>query len=891
MPTAVRVAPARAAVAAAHGADWPQFQFDAASRGRAPKPVEPPYQLRWVWYGEDNVAVGGRPFPEGHVPRPPRDTLGLLSFTMHAVVADGRVVFGDLQGKLYCLSARDGSTVWTRQFPGAFVHAAAIWTPTEDSSNNVIVAPCQDGRVHALSWDGRALWQVEAARPFVTPAKLEGGVAYAGSLDGRLYAVDVATGKVRWRYDAGAAIRQPAAIAGGRAFVGSEDMVFHAIDAATGRPLWRTRKGQMTGQSFRNTWPVVVGDKVMTFQILVDGHAEFVMEALLFNATPGDHRHKRLEHWPAERDAILKWLAGDMTWAVDGQKGWQKNPGKVRDHSRNVGLAGGPLRKSFYVFDVAGDGRGHAVEPYQVPMGIVGGTGNGNMGPVLDAKGRPITWWRVSARSIITGGGFGTSFSPDLSALDLATGDRIILPTTRDIHKHGPGMELDNHHMLTAAGDLIYYHNPFRKARWVRLDGKTNPVGAISAAYRRHDGGGWNADVVYYPTKDEAGHRAKHLFDSHGAARTPVVVADDALFVNEIDLRALACYETRGTQSPVGPQPRPAAAELRRRLAEHVLDMAKRGHLLPYYAKRGELHPRWYFTNPGDTIAALARAYPPGPDGLKPRLAAYMKQELESHPPFAEGLNAPDGTGASRMDFAVPKHKWEWRPQRYLAMPRAHNVYALWLYADATGDKDAIKRHWSDIRGFYERHRAETALYVGGASAPIGLARLARLVGDAATENAAVRDAAEALKALDRLGAMQAPAAARHGFGGKWPGRFVYLGFHLLHLMPETARYIRDHPRAYQAAVEATANAVDHWPMWFISQASAFSRYYGESHALSPLWSAMIFPVKALVERAEPQRLRAWVDAEDAPRGDLFYIERLALAIEALGTSRWVEAP
>jgi len=79
--------------------------------------------------------------------------------------------------------------------------------------------------------------------------------------------------------------------------------------------------------------------------------------------------------------------------------------------------------------------------------------------------------------------------------------------------------------------------------------------------------------------------------------------------------------------------------------------------------------------------------------------------------------------------------------------------------------------------------------------------------------------------------------------------------------------------------------------MWFISQASAFSRYYGESHALSPLWSAMIFPVKALVERAEPRRLRVWVDAEDAPRGDLFYIERLALAIEALGTPRWAAAP
>ena len=85
--------------------DWLQFQFDAANHGRAPNPVEPPFQLRWVWYGEDNVVVVGRPCPEGKVPRPPNDSVGLLSFTMHAVVADGRVIFGDLMAS---------SIAWTR---------------------------------------------------------------------------------------------------------------------------------------------------------------------------------------------------------------------------------------------------------------------------------------------------------------------------------------------------------------------------------------------------------------------------------------------------------------------------------------------------------------------------------------------------------------------------------------------------------------------------------------------------------------------------------------------------------------------------------------------------------------------------------------------------------
>jgi hypothetical protein len=63
----------------------------------------------------------------------------------------------------------------------------------------------------------------------------------------------------------------------------------------------------------------------------------------------------------------------------------------------------------------------------------------------------------------------------------------------------------------------------------------------------------------------------------------------------------------------------------------------------------------------------------------------------------------------------------------------------------------------------------------------------------------------------------------------------------------------------------------------------------GESQALSPSFSGLIYPVDTLVERADPARLRVWVDAEHATRGDLFFIERLVLAIEAMGSPRSVD--
>jgi hypothetical protein len=37
--------------------------------------------------------------------------------------------------------------------------------------------------------------------------------------------------------------------------------------------------------------------------------------------------------------------------------------------------------------------------------------------------------------------------------------------------------------------------------------------------------------------------------------------------------------------------------------------------------------------------------------------------------------------------------------------------------------------------------------------------------------------------------------------------------------------------------------------------------------------------------------LTAWVDANDAPRGDRFFIERLVLSIESHGRSAWADVP
>jgi outer membrane protein assembly factor BamB len=71
------------------------------------------------------------------------------------------------------------------------------------------------------------------------------GTVYAGSYDGRLYALDARSGRLRWSAGDGAlgGLYATPSVANGRVFVGSTDGRIYAFDAATGRSLWSVRTG------------------------------------------------------------------------------------------------------------------------------------------------------------------------------------------------------------------------------------------------------------------------------------------------------------------------------------------------------------------------------------------------------------------------------------------------------------------------------------------------------------------------------------------------------------------------------------------------------------------------------------------------------------------------
>jgi outer membrane protein assembly factor BamB len=89
----------------------------------------------------------------------------------------------------------------------------------------------------------RIAWRVQTGGAIRGSLTVAGRVAYAGSTDGVLYALDRDDGGLRWRYDAGSPLASTPAVASGIAIVTGRDGRIHGVDAGTGAGLWQTPTG------------------------------------------------------------------------------------------------------------------------------------------------------------------------------------------------------------------------------------------------------------------------------------------------------------------------------------------------------------------------------------------------------------------------------------------------------------------------------------------------------------------------------------------------------------------------------------------------------------------------------------------------------------------------
>ncbi len=82
-------------------------------------------------------------------------------------------------------------------------------------------------------------WRFRTNGEVISSPAIAAGIAYVGSDDGDLYAIDESTGKLRWKFKTSARIPSSPAVAAGVVYFTSYDGNFYAVDALSGKLRWK----------------------------------------------------------------------------------------------------------------------------------------------------------------------------------------------------------------------------------------------------------------------------------------------------------------------------------------------------------------------------------------------------------------------------------------------------------------------------------------------------------------------------------------------------------------------------------------------------------------------------------------------------------------------------
>ncbi len=108
--------------------------------------------------------------------------------------------------------------------------------------NNTVYIGSRDGKLYALdAATGVKRWEYQTESWVESSPAIVNGVVYIGSNDGRLYALDAHSGEKLWDFKTKYTIESSPAVAYGIVYFGAGDFSIYALDAAKGTKLWNSK--------------------------------------------------------------------------------------------------------------------------------------------------------------------------------------------------------------------------------------------------------------------------------------------------------------------------------------------------------------------------------------------------------------------------------------------------------------------------------------------------------------------------------------------------------------------------------------------------------------------------------------------------------------------------
>jgi outer membrane protein assembly factor BamB len=103
---------------------------------------------------------------------------------------------------------------------------------------DTLYVSCFDGKLYALdAASGKQRWAASTKGALFSSPVVADGLVYVGSMDHGFYAFDAKSGRQRWRFDAGTPLFAAAGVQDGVVCFGANEKIF-GVDARTGAKLW-----------------------------------------------------------------------------------------------------------------------------------------------------------------------------------------------------------------------------------------------------------------------------------------------------------------------------------------------------------------------------------------------------------------------------------------------------------------------------------------------------------------------------------------------------------------------------------------------------------------------------------------------------------------------------
>jgi outer membrane protein assembly factor BamB len=110
---------------------------------------------------------------------------------------------------------------------------------------------------------GSLKWKFKSQGKIFSSPAISNNIAYIGSADHNLYAIDIKTGKLLWKFTTGGAVHSSPAVNGYMVCFGSFDGYYYALNAKSGTLIWKFKTGGEKLVGAKSLWTMKPHDQYM----------------------------------------------------------------------------------------------------------------------------------------------------------------------------------------------------------------------------------------------------------------------------------------------------------------------------------------------------------------------------------------------------------------------------------------------------------------------------------------------------------------------------------------------------------------------------------------------------------------------------------------------------